>query len=41
MSRMTWSGSRVMAKVRAGSRDTLNDVLGMWWRGIGGMGSKE
>ena len=30
-----------MAKVRAGSRETLNDVLGMWWRGMGGMGSKE
>ena len=28
-----------MAKVRAASSDTLNDVFGMWRRGTGGMGS--
>ena len=33
-------GSLVIANVRAEVSDTLNDVLGMWWRGRGGLTAK-
>ena len=34
------SGSLVIANVRSEVSDTFNDVLGMWWRGRGGLTSK-
>ena len=40
MSRITSRGNRVIANVRSGVSDTFNDVLGMWCKGMGGIGSK-